>query len=45
MDLREIVWKDEDWVHLARDRDQWPALVKTEMSLWAPWGAGDFLIG
>jgi hypothetical protein len=23
MDLREIGWKDVDWVHLAQDRDQW----------------------
>jgi hypothetical protein len=22
-DLREIGWKDVDWMHLAEDRDQW----------------------
>jgi hypothetical protein len=28
MDLREIWWED-DWIHVAEDRDQWRALVNT----------------
>jgi hypothetical protein len=23
MDLREIGWEGEDWIHLAQDRNQW----------------------
>jgi hypothetical protein len=33
MDLREIEW---DWIDLALDRDQWRALVNTEMKLRVP---------
>jgi hypothetical protein len=33
IDLREIGW---DWVDLARDRDQWRALVNTVMNLRVP---------
>jgi hypothetical protein len=33
MDLREIGWEDVDWIHLAQDRDQWWALVKTVMNV------------
>jgi hypothetical protein len=25
MHLREMGWDDEDWIHLAPDRDQWRA--------------------
>jgi hypothetical protein len=32
MDLREIGFGDVDWVHLARDRDTWRALVNTVMN-------------
>jgi hypothetical protein len=28
MDLREIGWNGMDWIDLAKDRDQWRALVK-----------------
>jgi hypothetical protein len=31
--LREIGWKGVDWMHLARDRDQWQALMNTVMNL------------
>jgi hypothetical protein len=31
MDLREIEWEGEDWIHLAQMRDQWRALVNTVM--------------
>jgi hypothetical protein len=33
MYLREIVSESVDWIHLAQDRDQWRALVKTVISL------------
>jgi hypothetical protein len=36
MDLREIVWESVDWIHLARDRDQWRAVVNTVMNPWVP---------
>jgi hypothetical protein len=33
MDLREIVWGCEEWIHLAHDRDRWRAVVNTVMNL------------
>jgi hypothetical protein len=36
MDLGEIEWDGVDWIDLAQDRDQWGALVNTEMNLWVP---------
>jgi hypothetical protein len=33
IDLREIGWGDMDWIDLAQVRDQWRALVNTEMNL------------
>jgi hypothetical protein len=36
MDLRGIVWKCADWIHLAQDRDQWRAVVNTIMKLKIP---------
>jgi hypothetical protein len=36
MDLREIGWGGMDWTDLARDRDQWRALVNTVMNLRVP---------
>jgi hypothetical protein len=36
MDLRVIGWSVMDWIHLAQDRDQWRALVKTAMNLRVP---------
>ncbi|PNF40800.1 Surfeit locus protein 1 [Cryptotermes secundus] len=33
MDLREIGWDGMDWIDLAKDRDQWRALVNTAMNL------------
>jgi hypothetical protein len=32
--LMEIGWEGVDWIHLAQDRDQWQAVVNTEMKLW-----------
>jgi hypothetical protein len=36
IDLREIGWGVMDWIDLARDRDQWRALVNTVMNLRVP---------
>jgi hypothetical protein len=36
MDLRGIGWDDMDWIYLARDGDQWRALVNTVMNLRFP---------
>jgi hypothetical protein len=36
IDLREIGWDGMDWIDLAQDRDQWRALVNTEMNLRFP---------
>jgi hypothetical protein len=33
MDLREIGFRNVDWIHLAQDRDRWLALVSTVMSI------------
>jgi hypothetical protein len=36
MDLREIVFGDVDWIHLAQDGDKWRVLVNTVMNFWVP---------
>jgi hypothetical protein len=36
IDLREIGWDGMDWIDLAKDRDQWRALVNTVMNLRVP---------
>jgi hypothetical protein len=36
VDLSEIGWEVVDWIHLAQDRDQWKALVKTVLNLRVP---------
>jgi hypothetical protein len=36
MDLREIVWKGVNWMHLAQDRDQWRPVVNTVMNIRVP---------
>jgi hypothetical protein len=36
VDLTEIGWDGMDWIDLARDRDQWRALVNTVMNLPVP---------
>jgi hypothetical protein len=36
IDLREIGWSDMNWIDLVQDRDQWNALVNTEMNLPVP---------
>jgi hypothetical protein len=45
MDLREIGWDGGDWIDLAKDRDQWRALVNAVMNLRVPYNAGKFLSG
>jgi hypothetical protein len=36
MGLREVGWEDVDWIHLARDRDQWRILVNIVTNLRVP---------
>jgi hypothetical protein len=36
MDRREMGFEDVDWIHWARDRDTWRALVNTVMNLRFP---------
>jgi hypothetical protein len=45
MDVREIGWGGIDWIDLARDRDQWRALVNTVINLRVPYNVGKFLSG
>jgi hypothetical protein len=33
MDLREIDWGGVEWIHLAKDRDRWRAVVNAVMNL------------
>jgi hypothetical protein len=41
--FREIGWDGMDWIDLARNRDQWRALVNTVMNLRVPENVGKFL--
>ena len=36
MDLREVGWKDTEWIDLAHDRDKWRAVVNAVMNLRVP---------
>jgi hypothetical protein len=36
MDLREIGFRDVDWIRWAQDRDRWRALVNVVMNLRVP---------
>jgi hypothetical protein len=34
MDLRRLIGRDLEWIHLAQDRDRWRAAVNAVMNLW-----------
>ena len=36
MDLREVEWKNRDWIDLAQGRDRWWALVNAVMNFRVP---------
>jgi hypothetical protein len=36
MDLREVVFKGGDWMHLPHDRGNWQALVKLVVNILVP---------
>jgi hypothetical protein len=40
--LREIGWGGVHWIHLAQDRDQWWAVLKTVINLRVTHNAGIF---
>jgi hypothetical protein len=42
-DLREIGWGGMDWIDLARNRDEWRALVNMVMNFQVPQNAGKFM--
>jgi hypothetical protein len=33
MNFTDIAWEDVDWIHLAQNRIQWRAVVKTAMNM------------
>jgi hypothetical protein len=43
MDLRERGWHGMNWINLAKDRDQWRALVNTVINLRVPENTENFL--
>jgi hypothetical protein len=43
MDLRETGWVDTDWIQLAKDRNQWMALVTMIMNLRVSESVGEIL--
>jgi hypothetical protein len=36
MDLREVGWRDIDWIDLAQDKDRWRAVVNAVINLRVP---------
>jgi hypothetical protein len=36
MDLREVGWRDADWIGLAQDRNRWRSLVNSVLNLRVP---------
>jgi hypothetical protein len=40
MDLRELGWEVDDWIHLAQNRNQWRVLLNMVMKLGFHKGAG-----
>jgi hypothetical protein len=45
MDLREIGWDGVVWIDMAKDRDQWKALMNMVMNIKVPLNAGKLLSG
>jgi hypothetical protein len=45
MDLSAIKWGGMDWIVLARDKDQWKAVVDTVTNLRILLNSGKFLCG
>jgi hypothetical protein len=43
MDFKEIGWEAVDWIHLAKDRDHWQALMNMVIHLLVSYNAGSFL--
>jgi len=42
MDLKEIVWEDVEWMHLAEDRGQW-RVVESDTEPFGSINGGEFL--
>jgi predicted nucleotidyltransferase len=42
MDLTEVRYKVVAWVHLAQNRDEWRALMKTAMNFLVVLNSGNF---
>ena len=40
--LKEIWWDVVDWIHLTQDRENWQAVVGTEMNLQILYNVGNF---
>jgi len=45
MSLRVIRWEGVDWIHLARYRDQWRAVLNRVMDLCVPFEGGTLFTG
>jgi hypothetical protein len=43
MDLMEVRWEDVEWIHLAQDKERWPAPVNTIMNNRVPCNGREFL--
>jgi hypothetical protein len=43
MNVRERERGSMNWIHLAKDRDQWRELMNMLMNLWVPQNFGIFL--
>jgi hypothetical protein len=41
--ILDMGWSGMDWIHLAKDRDQWRALVNMVMNFRDPSNIGNFL--
>jgi hypothetical protein len=42
MDLKEIGWEGMDWMHPARNRDQWRTLCEHDNEPWGSIKGGEF---